>query len=358
MTVNRRQFLRQAVTGSVATAAAAIPATPVQALQRAPKPLPPDALGLLYDSTLCVGCKACVAACKQANHMPPEVDTRQRSWNPGVWDTPQDLSGKTLNIIKLYRNGSGETKDSATDGYAFIKRQCLHCVDPSCVSCCPVSAMRKDASTGIVSHDPSRCIGCRYCVFACPFEVPKYQFDQAFGRIQKCQLCRHRLAEGELPGCVESCPTGATLFGRVEDLKMEAHRRLSLRPGDSYAYPRGDLSRTIQPPMPPNVKAIEVRYLPEVYGEKVLGGTQALYVSAVPFDKLGLPYGNVPDHSYAAQSEGVQHALYKGMIAPAAVLTGLILLARRNFDRHHHEAEDAGGEAATPETGEPRDGRP
>jgi hypothetical protein len=91
--------------------------------------------------------------------------------------------------------------------------------------------------------------------------------------------------------------------------------------------------------MPPNEKIITAQYLPEVYGEKVLGGTQVLYVSAVPFDKLGLPYKNVPEHSYASQTEGVQHFLYKGLIAPVAVLTALILLARRNFDKHHPEGE-------------------
>lgn len=341
MAINRRQFLRQAVSGTTAAAAAtAVTTTGAEALERAPKQLPPDAVGLLYDSTLCVGCKACVAACKRANDMPPEVDSDQTGWNPGIWDTAEDTSGKTLNVIKIYRDGTMEEKDRATDGFAFIKKQCYHCVDPSCVSACPVSAMRKDAKSGIVSHDPSRCIGCRYCVYACPFRVPKFEFDQAFGQIRKCQLCRHRLAEGELPGCVDSCPTGATLFGRVNDLKAEAHRRLALKPGDTYAYPRGDLSANIGPDMPANVKVVRAAYLQEVYGEKILGGTQALYVAAVPFDKLGLPYRNVPDHSYAAQTEFTQHVLYKGMIIPGAVLTGLILLARRNADQHHHEAED------------------
>lgn len=341
MAINRRQFLKQAVSGTAAAAAATAAGTgDAEAMGRAAKPISPDAVGLLYDSTLCVGCKACVAGCKRANGMPPEVDADQTEWNPGIWDTPEDTSGKTLNIIKVYRDGSMAAKDHATDGFAFVKKQCYHCVDPSCVSACPVSAMAKDPQTGIVSHDPDRCIGCRYCVFACPFRVPKYEYDKAFGQIQKCQLCKHRLAEGELPGCVESCPTGATLFGRVDDLKREAHQRLSVRPGDTYEYPRGDLSGNIGRDMPPNPKVIQVAYLPEVYGEKVLGGTQALYLSAVPFDKLGLPYKDVPDHSYAAQTEFVQHTLYKGMIAPAVVLGGLILLARRNFDKHHHEAED------------------
>ncbi len=340
MTINRRDFLKGVAGGGAAVAAVATTAGDAQAIQRAPKDRPPDAVGLLYDSTLCVGCKACVAGCKRANNMPPEIDPGQQGWNSGTWDSPKDLSGSTLNVIKVYRNGTVEQKDRAENGFAFIKRQCLHCVDPSCVSCCPVSAMIKDPETGIVSHDKDRCIGCRYCVFGCPFQVPKYEFNDAFGQIQKCQLCKHLLAEGELPGCVASCPTGATLFGRVEDLRKEGHRRLSLKPGDTYAYPRGDINGKYGLYNPPNEKVVAAEYLPEVYGENVLGGVQALYLSAVPFDKLGLPHGNVPDHAYATETEGVQHLLYTGMIAPAVVLTGLILLARRNFDKHHPEDEE------------------
>jgi len=243
-------------------------------------------------------------------------------------------------VIKVYRNGTMEQKDREEDDFAFIKRQCLHCNDPSCVSACPVTAMIKDPETGIVNHDPDRCIGCRYCVFACPFQVPKYQHDDPFGEITKCELCDHRLAEGQLPGCVEHCPTGATLFGCVEDLQREAQRRIELKPGDTYEYPRGDLNRQYGESTPSHEKVVEAVYRPEVYGDTVLGGVQTLYLSAVSFDKLGLPYGNVPDYGYATLTEGTQHTLYKGMIAPLAVLTGLILLARRNFDKHHHEAED------------------
>ncbi|MCW5698265.1 MAG: hydrogenase 2 operon protein HybA [Rhodospirillales bacterium] len=349
MSMNRREFLKGAAVGGATAVAAAGASSEAQAitLMREPKERPEGALGLLYDSTLCVGCKACVARCKEVNHMPVEIYPDQSEWNSGTWDTAKDLSGKTLNVIKAYMNGTIAEKDRETDGFAFIKRQCLHCVDPSCVSACPVSAMIKDPETGIVSHDPDRCIGCRYCVYACPFGVPKYDFEGAFGQIHKCQLCNHRLPEGKMPGCVDACPTGATLFGRVEDLNKEARQRLSLKAGDAYTYPRGDISGAIERPRSPHEKVISAEYQQEVYGyDGPLGGTQALYLSAVSFNKLGLPHGTdnfgrkIPDHAYARETEGVQHFLYTGMIAPAAVLTALVLMAYRNSEKHTSEAEE------------------
>jgi Fe-S-cluster-containing dehydrogenase component len=348
MSINRREFLKGVAIGGAAAAATAGAAGESEAaLLRAAKPRSPDALGLLYDSTLCVGCKACVSRCKQVNGMPVEIQPDQGAWNAGTWDTAKDLSGSTLNIIKAYMHGTAEVKDREEDGFAFIKRQCLHCNDPSCISACPVSAMNKDPKTGIVTHDPDRCIGCRYCVYACPFGVPRYEFTGAFGRIQKCQLCSHLLPEGKLPGCVEACPTGATLFGRVDDLEAEAQQRLKLKPGDTYAYPRGDLSGRHGKPTPPHEKVVAAVYKPDIYGDKgPLGGTQALYLSAVSFDKLGLPYNkdsfgrDIPDHAYARETEGVQHFMYSGMIAPAVVAGGLMVMAYRNSARHHHEAEE------------------
>lgn len=346
MSIHRRDFLKDVVVGGAAAAVTSGGVGEARALQRDGKPRLPGAIGLLYDSTLCVGCKACVSRCKEVNDMPVEISPDQREWNSGTWDTAKDLSAKTLNVIKVYRNGTVENKDREENGFAFIKRQCLHCVDPSCISACPVSALTKHPETGVVEYDKDRCIGCRYCVYACPFSVPKYEYDDAFGQIRKCELCRHRLVDRELPGCVEACPTGATLFGRVDDLREEARRRTTLKPGDTYTYPRGDLNGKYGPYNPPNEKVIEADYLPEVYGETVLGGTQTLYLSAVDFGKLGLPYQqdefgrDIPDKMYATETEGVQHFLYTGMIAPAVVLTGLVLLARRNFDKHHHEADE------------------
>ncbi len=152
------------------------------------------------------------------------------------------------------------------DGYAYIKKQCMHCVDPNCVSVCPVQALTKDPKTGIVHYDPDVCTGCRYCMVGCPFDVPKYDYDNPFGAIHKCELCNQkgleRIDQGKLPGCVEVCPTGAVIFGTREALMAEAKRRLLATPGSEYAYPRQTFSAN-----DPYLHEVP-NYQPYVYGEK------------------------------------------------------------------------------------------
>jgi Fe-S-cluster-containing dehydrogenase component len=223
MGLSRRNFLKAAAGGSMMLASSL---SSVPALAREPKARLPEALGILYDANLCIGCKACMTACKEYNQLPPD------HYNPAsLWDDPLDLSAKTVNIVKLYTNGNGQTKDQELDGYSYVRRLCMHCVDPACTSACPVSALTKDPATGVVKYNKDVCIGCRYCQIACPFNVPKFQWDTAFPQIVKCQLCDHRMSKGGYAACCEFCPNGASIFGEVQALRKEAKRRLKLPPG-------------------------------------------------------------------------------------------------------------------------------
>jgi Fe-S-cluster-containing dehydrogenase component len=251
-----------------------------------------NGVGLLYDATRCVGCKACVAACKRANDLPPE----KGAFDPeGIWDAPADLDGKTRNIVKLYRESESV--------WSYVKVQCMHCIKPSCVSVCPVSAMQQDAD-GRVFYDKTRCIGCRMCMVACPFIVPRFQWEKALPQIVKCDLCKFsEVPRKGNPACASVCPTGAVQYGRRRQLLAEAKRRIERNPG---------------------------RYQRDVYGEHEVGGTNVLYLAsaAVSFDKLGLP--KLPYEAPAAFSEKIQHRIYKGFIAPLAIYATLFFIAVGN----------------------------
>ncbi len=312
MEINRRDFFKVASAGGALLTAGA---GPVHA--REGKARIKEAVGMLYDSTVCTGCKACVSACKQYNEMPPSFTSSDK-----LWDNPLDDDAKTLNIIKLYKDGTGEVKDREKDGHAYIKRQCMHCVDPACVSACPVSALTKDEKHGVVSYNKNACIGCRYCQIACPFNVPKYEFDKAFPVIRKCQLCSHRLEKGQIAACAEFCPTGANIYGRVEDLLAEAKKRLTYKPGEYRTYP------VVRVDGKEKTERLVTPYIPKVYGEQDGGGTQVLILAGVPFDKVGLPA--LDPAPIAQRSETIQHTLYKGMIAPIVFLGGLVYLVHKN----------------------------
>jgi formate dehydrogenase beta subunit len=287
MTISRRQVLRSIGTGALA-------ATAVDAVAGSPKPRPrADAVAMLYDATVCIGCKACVAACTTANGLIP--DTRLSG---GLWQMPTDLNAQTKNIIMLARDG---------DTTSFVKKQCMHCLDPACVSGCPFKALTK-GKYGIVEWEPSRCIGCRYCEISCPFDVPRFEWTEFNPKIVKCELCNFRLAEGQQPACTDVCPTHAVIFGTRADLLAEAKRRIAASPGKYYEN--------------------------RVYGEGDLGGTQVLYLSHLPFEKLGLPAGK---ESRAYEGSKVHNVLYKGMVIPAAVYAVLLAAIRRNFKGTHED---------------------
>jgi len=300
MSLNRRDFLKTAAAGSGGLLLG-LQARPAAS---APAPLPHEAVGMLYDATLCIGCKSCMVNCKKFNTPEPgALGLQGRSTPPyetagaGIWDEPRDLSSRTLSIIKVYKSGTAVNKDAVDNGYSFVKQHCLHCIDPACVSVCPVAAFKKDPATGIVYYEAERCIGCRYCMIGCPFRIPRYEYERAFPVVRKCQLCRHRIAEGKYAACCEYCPTGASIYGRVEDLRIEAKRRLALKAGTEAEFP-------VQTVQGPGVLRSKVaRYQDHVYGLTEVGGTQVMLLAGVPFDRLGfdarLPDQFLPDLTWA-----------------------------------------------------------
>ena len=195
---------------------------------------------ILIDITRCNGCEACVLACKQEKGLGPD---RLRHGQ----QTVDGLSSTRFSTI-LRRPGD-----------RFVRQQCRHCLDPACVSACLVGAMRKTPE-GPVVYDSDLCIGCRYCLMACPFGIPRYEWDAAAPFVRKCDLCHPRLMQGKGPACVDACPREALLFGSRKDLLAEAHRRIEENPGG---------------------------YLPRVEGEKEVGGTSVLYVGDVSLAFLG-----------------------------------------------------------------------
>lgn len=325
--MNRRHFFKVASGGLLLAGAA-----PAVRAESQPAAAPSTALGMLFDSTLCVGCQSCVTRCQDINN-PGAADYRPQANDAGneTSSVNDKLSARTNNIIQIWRSGSGEHKNQLKDGYAFIKKQCMHCLEPNCVAACPVSALQKNPTTGIVEYNPDACTGCRYCMVACPFNVPKYDYHDPFGAIHKCELCNQkgleRLDKGLLPGCTEVCPTGAVIFGTREALLREAKARLAAAPGSRYDYPRQRVGSK------DTYSQTVARYQSSVYGEIDGGGTQVLVLSAVPFNEFGLPA--LSAESTGMRTEKVQGTLYKGMMLPAAALAGITWLVHRNAKNHH-----------------------
>lgn len=259
---------------------------------------PADARGLLYDTTKCIGCKACVSACRAANNL--EADP---GFAPGLYHAPNDLSGRAKTVIKLYQEGGEQS---------FFKAQCMHCIDPACTGACMIGALSK-REYGIVSYNPDLCVGCRYCQMACAFNVPKFEWANRYTpKIVKCELCRHLVAEGKTPACADVCPRGAVIYGTRAELLAEAKARIAANPG---------------------------KYIDKVYGEHEAGGTQVLYLSHVPFEKLGLPA--LSTDSLPARARTVQHAVYRGFIAPTVLYAILGFVTFRNRKNAHWRQDES-----------------
>ncbi len=280
-----------------AAAGAAAACVPEIADARVDRKPSPDDYGLLVDAVRCVGCRACVTKCREANGKAADVQVVDGA----AYDAPVDLNADTLTVIKRWDDGRAA---------GFVKAQCMHCGEPACASVCMMKALHKGAH-GVVEYDVTKCVGCRYCQVACPFNVPKFEWAKAVPRIVKCELCRHRYAEGKGPACAEVCPRDAVTFGKRGALLDEARRRVAARP-DAYQG--------------------------KIYGETDAGGTNVLYLSPVDFKTLGLPaLGTDPA---PALSETVQHGIYQGFVAPVALLGALSFVTWRNRKPAGEHEED------------------
>ena len=292
----------------------------------------------LIDVTKCIGCKACQVACKNWNDLdgvPTELQNFLSLQNPA------QLDANTYTLIS-----SHELADETAPGglrHLFVMQRCLHCLAPACVSACPTTALHR-LDDGPVSYDPAKCIGCRYCMWACPWGVPTAEWDALAPKIQKCTHCTDRseqpvaasrneqpLTEQEIhdhgtmmpvPACVKACPADALHFGSREDMLEKARGRITARPG---------------------------KYIDHIYGEHEAGGTSVLYLSSVPFEKLGLP--TLDPKPYPAHSSFALHAVPPAVIAVGAALGGIfaglkrratrVALTEPRADAHDHHVEFA-----------------
>jgi formate dehydrogenase iron-sulfur subunit len=232
---------------------------------------------ILFDSTLCVGCGECYLACKESNNLPVTSD-----------DPLKDhLTCDTYTVLEEY-------------GENYARKMCMHCIDPTCVAVCPVGAFEKTAE-GPVIYDADKCIGCRYCMQACPHHIPRYEWSSVAPKITKCTMCSERVKNGEVTACTEACPTGATIFGYRDEMISTARQRMADDPGNYY---------------------------PHIYGLDEVGGKSVLILASVPFDQLGyaanLPKDPLPNYT-ARALEQIPSIVGVGGV----FLTGMYWLTKR-----------------------------
>jgi len=251
----------------------------------------PGAFGILHDTTRCIGCRKCEKACNQVNKLPaPEKPFDDLT----VLSAPRRTRWDAFTVVNQFpKNGSSQPY--------FVKDQCNHCLEPACASACFVRALRK-VETGAVVYDESLCVGCRYCMIACPFNIPTYEYDKALEpRVVKCTMCHPLIEKRELPGCVADCPKEALSFGPRDQMIKLARQRISKYPDT---------------------------YIDHIYGEHEMGGTSWLYISSLPFSQIGMreDLGNQAASSYTA---GPLAAVPVVVALWPVLLTGIYAISKR-----------------------------
>ncbi|HSB33270.1 MAG TPA: 4Fe-4S dicluster domain-containing protein [Nitrospirota bacterium] len=262
----------------------------------------PNSFGVLTDLTACVGCRSCEKACNEVNGFPaPDKPFDDSS----VFNEDRSPTQKAYTVVNRFENPKDKDKP------VFRKIQCNHCKEPACLTSCPIHAYSKTPE-GAVEYNPDLCFGCRYCMTACPFNVPAYDYWSALEpRIRKCTMCRPRIQEGKATACAEACPTGALTFGKREELIKIARKRIEDNPD---------------------------KYINHIYGEKEVGGTNWMYISGVPFDQVGLPT-NLPNKPLIEETKGFLSAVPVVLTAWPA-LFGTIYAALRHRDEIDAEKKE------------------
>lgn len=259
----------------------------------------PPATAVLVDVARCIGCRLCEGACKAYHGFPPGESS---DLAPKVWTY---VRFRSLREPLAHLN----LGDAGADRRSY-KVQCLNCVEPACVSACPVAALRKTPE-GPVTYDPYRCLGCRYCQLACPFQIPRFEWDRALPVITKCNMCAERLAKGKEPVCVSVCPVQALQFGPRDQILAAAAARIADNPG---------------------------RYVPAIYGVEEVGGTSWFYVSDVSFEELGFPV--VVREALPAYTWRALGKIPGLVVALGATLTAVESIVRRRMELQREEREE------------------
>ena len=246
---------------------------------------------ILTDITKCIGCEECVVACKKANHLDLDL--------PKTWQKRDGLSAKNWTSIV-----------QKPDNH-YIRKQCRHCAEPACASACPVGALHK-TKEGPVVYDKDKCLGCRYCMMACPYGIPRYDWDQPVPYVEKCIMCYDRIKEGKKPACTEACPTGATIFGDRDELIKEAHRRIAANPG---------------------------KYIDRVWGEHQVGGTNVLYIADIDLDFLAMK-SNLGNKPLPSTTQVAMHSVPFAFVGMGATMLGLNWIIKRRIKLQDEKNKD------------------